>query len=228
MEARVTERPILFSGPMVRALLNGTKTQTRRALRQQPILSTDTWEFCESGGWIGTGPSPATGGTRQTLCWTKCPYGQPGDRLWVRETWADLEHLSGGNYKRQAIYRADDIELYGDEDEPVNVAAPDMRWRPSIHMPRWASRIQLEITDVRVERLQDISEADAIAEGIDRVENDFGNGPAYCDYGLARLDDTAEWFRSPVNSYRTLWESINGAGSWDANPWVWVVEFKKV
>jgi hypothetical protein len=146
-----------------------------------------------------------------------CPYGQPGDRLWVRETWADLEQLSAGNYQRQAIYRADGIEQYGDEDEPVNVTAPDMRWVPSIHMPRWASRILLEVVSVRVERLQDISDQDAIAEGI---------GLNTSAAGVPMTVPAGETL--PRVAYRALWESINGTGSWDRNPWVWVVEFRRV
>jgi hypothetical protein len=223
------ERPILFNGAMVRALLDGSKTQTRRVMKPQPeptpadypgpaghwwpsnevqsMVHVEQAMQNKHGGW---------GGFVETLC----PYGQPGDRLWVRETWADLAELSDGNYERQAIYRADDIEMYGDEDEPVNVTAPDMRWRPSIHMPRWASRILLEIVSVRVERLQDISEDDAKAEG------------AWPDPSIVRK--VAEHFKCDIFSvrpslaYRMLWESINGAGSWDANPWVWVVEFKRV
>jgi hypothetical protein len=209
--ATMTERPILFSGAMVRALLDGTKTQTRRVCKpaNQHALSYVVGP-CEervdlAAGWFGDEEGDLK---------FACPYGQTGDKLWVRETWAP--HLDFPDMANRSVYRADPECKY-DVD----------RWRPSIHMPRRASRILLEITGVRVERLQAISEQDAIAEGIERVENNFGNGPAYCDYGLANTDDTAEWFRSPIRSYETLWESINGAGSWDANPWVWVVEFKR-
>jgi hypothetical protein len=124
-----------------------------------------------------------------------CPYGKPGDKLWCRETWAPHSDMP-----RSAIYRCD---RGGDYQDNVT---PNFRWRPSIFMPRWASRILLEITAVRVERLQDISDTDAINEGI----------PDYPDF----VGD------SPVEDYRTLWESINGPGSWSANPWVWVIEFK--
>lgn len=204
------ERPILFSAPMVRALLDGRKTQTRRALRQQPTLHTDTWEFCPSGGWVGTGPSPATGDTRQTLCWTKCPYGQPGDRLWVRETWAP--HPDFPETVRRGVYRADPECKY-------DVA----RWRPSIHMPRWASRILLEVVSVRVERLQDISEEDAKAEGIEPHEV-----RQFAIFGLSKAERAAVYRDAAVGPYQGLWEQINGAGSWDANPFVWVIEFKRV
>lgn len=140
----------------------------------------------------------------------KCPYGEPGDWLWVKETHCDIAHES---YPSVWFYRAD-----GDEK-------PDWvkHWRPSIFMPRKASRISLEVVSVCVERLQDISEADALAEGIHRFEvND-------CVYFHARpTAPTEEHFTSAVMAYRDLWESINGAGSWDANPWVWVVEFQRV
>jgi len=214
----MTERPILFSAPMVRALLDGSKTQTRRVIKDLP-----PWKITEivpsasgCGRWLPNGPAPSGRGMASGH-WRPCPYGQPGDRLWVRETWADLAVLSDGNYERQAIYRADDIELYGDEDEPVNVNAPDMRWRPSIHMPRWASRILLEVVAVRVERLKECSEADALAEGAPGYEEGVDAPPP---------SDEHEW--SYGASYQRVWEDINGAGSWDANPWVWVVEFKRV
>ena len=127
-----------------------------------------------------------------------CPYGKPGDKLWCRETWAPHSDMP-----RSAIYRCD---RGGDYQDNVT---PNFRWRPSIFMPRWASRILLEITAVRVERLQDISEEDAKAEG------------------SAPLDDSEVGRFGPfVTEYRTLWESINGQGSWEANPWVWVIEFK--
>jgi hypothetical protein len=232
----MTERGILFSAPMVRALLDGSKTQTRRIVKQNgqsgnAVYTHPIWEVRPTAEPRFARHSHdfwRPGAERAYSALPPCPYGQPGDRLWVRETWADLEQLSEGNFQRQAIYRADDIERYGDEDEFVDVTAPDMRWRPSIHMPRWASRILLEIVAVRVERLQDISREDAIAEGIERVENNYGNGPAYCDYGMANMDDTAEWFNSPIHSYQSLWEAINGAGNWDANPWAWVVEFRRI
>ena len=162
----MADRPILFSAPMVRALLAGTKTQTRRV--------------CKLDVRSGM-PEPELASLLRC-----CPYGVPGDRLWVRETWAPLTV----GY----AYRAD----------PVWNAPPADRWHPSIHMPRAASRITLEVTGVRVERLQDISEADVIAEGCPR-QMLYGTG----------------W-------YRDLWLKINGTGSWGANPWVWVIEFRLV
>lgn len=183
------ERPILFSAPMVRALLAGTKTQTRRVVKPQP----------EQGciGHFGPG-NPFIRGERDA---TRCPYGQPGDRLWVREAFmhepADYcweASVSIPCRPASTVYRADFHE-----------SQPGEGWKPSIHMPRSLSRILLEVTAVRVEQLQDISESDAMAEG------------CYTDPACPAYD-----------AYRSLWEQINGPGSWDANPWVWVVEFKRV
>ena len=223
------ERPILFSAPMVRALLDGSKMQTRRVVKLPHANPLGQWEPTTWGGANGGRTEAGATVPEQGAIWhtrtgdtLTCPYGQPGDRLWVRETWADLAVLSDGNYERQAIYRADDIELYGDEDEPVNVNAPDMRWRPSIHMPRWASRILLEVVSVRVERLNAISADDCDAEGIGQCDG-LGTNAEILD--LARRMGT---FADETLRYATLWEQINGAGSWDANPWVWVVEFKQV
>jgi hypothetical protein len=186
-----TERPIPFSAPMVRAILAGTKTQTRRVVKGWPLelLSTPA-NFTPE--YVAHPENKA------------CPYGRPGDRLWVRETHMDL----GACY----IYRADP----GAEKERALVA-PGQRWKPAIHMPRAASRITLEVTGVRVERLQAISEADALAEGI--VETCGGYGlPAGEHYHAA----------DPRQSYFSLWEAINGPGSVEANPWLWCVEFRRV
>ena len=194
---KTKERPILFSGPMVRAILKGRKTQTRRVLNRMTGFKVSQfdksstpgydWHFrCQRGMWQDMENSEVL---------SRCPYGCVGELLWLRETFHECvdeetrEHIRWG-------YRADK-----DWDGAM--------WSPSIHMPRLASRITLEITDVRVERLQDVSPEDAIAEGItlgDCKRNNCGS----------------------VSCYRMLWESINGAGSWAANPWVWVVEFKRV
>ena len=181
------ERPILFSAPMVRALLAGTKTQTRRIIKPQHLAFFNQDAAAMLSDW-----------NERPL-----PYGQPGDRLWVRETFGHFEcnqHFKPGC---NVYYRADGNCL---ELEP---------WRPSIHMPRWASRITLEITSVRVERLQDISEADAQAEG--------------APFELGELERLILGAKAKYRSgFCRLWQSINGPGSWDANPWVWVVEFQRV
>ena len=201
------ERPILFSAPMVRALLAGTKTQTRRVCKPQPIAD---------ARFVGGHYLPATKrnpgqeiSVEAPYVHIACPYGQRGDRLWVRETWRrDIDKIDGA---RLVQYRADDAIV---EAPRTYFDLPSAGWIPSIHMPRWASRITLEVTGVRVERLQEISEADAIAEGVN-VHPDHHGKPRTSIY-------------SPVQAYRDLWESINGPGSWEANPLVWVVEFKRV
>ena len=181
------ERPILFSAPMVRALLAGTKTQTRRAFKTK-----------NGGVWPNANDLP---GMRQIL--RSCPYGQPGDRLWVRETFCKIIGQSGGWIETD--YQA----TYTHGDRLGDTLGIKKRWTPSIHMPRHASRITLEVTGVRVERLQDISEADAIAEGV-RNSLHLPGG------------------RFARENFEHLWWTIHGDGSWESNPWVWVIEFKRV
>jgi hypothetical protein len=224
----MTERGMLFTAPMVRALLDGSKTQTRRVVKDLP-----PWPITEivpsasgCGRWLPNGPAPSGRGMASAY-WRPCPYGQPGDRLWVRETW---RHTASSLEEARAItediasgtaldWRADYIERcmrdLGFSREDAEMADDFEAWRPSIHMPRWASRILLEITGVRVERLQAIGEADARAEGV-TIEDRHTVG--YC---------AGEFLPPSIRAYRDLWESINGAGSWDTNPWVWVVEFKR-
>lgn len=192
------EKPILFSDPMVRAILDGTKMQTRRVAK--PVKHPDLGNLYEPGALV-LEREP------QHVIDRSCPYGQPGDRLWVREAFAHVLDDKFGPVPDSIVYRADE----GNSDWPHG-------WRPSIHMPRLASRILLEITGVRVERLQEISEADAIAEGI----IDGGK------YWYGNPGKPAHKIAGPVNAYRDLWESINGPGAWAANPWVWVIEFKRV
>ena len=192
------ERPILFSGPMIRAILAGAKTQTRRVVKPQSAILTD-----EMARALGVQP-PA----QQNPPVIRCPYGVPGDRLWVRETFAWLSDGTGCPDDADGVlYRATDP---GWDDEKTG-----LRWRPSIFMPWAASRILLEITDVRVERLQEISEADARAEGVTPTF------PIYGDCGGFEHEGHRD-------AFIRLWESINGAGSWDANPWVWVVSFRQI
>lgn len=216
----MTERPILFSAPMVRAILEGRKTQTRRIVRLKPGQQVD--ERDDGSSWPWTDYDGA-----DMWHWLPCPYGQPGDRLWVRETWAVPHALDG----RKPRYVPADARFHYRADED----AGGLRWRPSIHMPRWASRITLEITEVRVERLQEIGEADAIAEGLKRITKDGGatikHGIPDRD-GLPGTDDTGwpwrDWSADPRVAFRRLWESIHGPDSWAANPWVWVVGFSRV
>ena len=211
------ERPILFSGPMVRAILDGRKTMTRRVVKPQPHEGVDAVE-CQDQIIVGmnvpdqSGFAMMRGGVIESEA-IRCPYGEPGDRLWVRET-----HKGWLTYQGQQVvqYAASGTKQYH-VDRPEGHPEGGMlngeccadKWRPSIHMPRWASRINLEITGVRVERLQDITDADALAEGACHPDPRAKDG---C-------------YRS---AFEGLWESINGAASWDANPFVWVVEFRSV
>ena len=209
------ERPILFGAPMVRAILGGQKTVTRRVIKQAtgPSLSV---EMLESGqallSWlVGCGPAHEVG---EQLKFINCPYGVVGDRLWVREAFGLQVRHYGGGTGEHIVYRAtnpDAIYCKSAEGREYPV-----KWKPSIHMPRHSSRILLEITAVRVERLQDISRADIRAEGLQ------------CPQELASDDvspNYRDWYPA---AWRELWESINGDDSWNANPWVWVVEFKRV
>lgn len=185
------ERPILFSGPMVRAIIEGRKTVTRRIAK--PVKHPDLGNIYTPGALVLENEP-------QHVIDRACPYGQPGDRLWVRETFAVY-----GDEKMAAIhYRA---------DRPHDVGRKGVGYKPSIHMPRWACRILLEITAVRVERLQDISHGQAMAEGVLSCES--------------ALDPDGNGY-SPYELFSALWVSINGHDSWHANPWVWVVEFKRV
>lgn len=236
------ERPILFSGEMVRAILDGRKTQTRRIFKFHP--EDDGFVFNEKG-WPYRSESDGEGLIDMCEIPYKCPYGKKGDRLWVRETWY-CDHVFERDYDktgRLSLYSLtekecenewrgkNDEHMYFKADTPSGDfqkagywAEPGSHWKPSIHMPRWASRINLEITNVRVERLQDISEEDAKAEGIKRQTPEH-NGPMKytinLDYGSFNQPTAKECFKG-------LWENINGEDSWDQNPWVWVIEFKRV
>jgi len=199
------ERPILFSGAMVRALLAGTKTQTRRIVKPEP-------HHVDGGVPFGDPPAWAVrDGAARGSAVMVCPYGKRGDRLWVREAWRTVAGADGIPPRDlDAAYR-----LWFEAEAPHQPGFGKLR--PGMFMPRWASRITLEVTGVRVERLQAISEADALAEGIVRL-HDGG-------YGLP----AGEHYHStdPRQSYFSLWEAINGPGSVAANPWVWRVEFKR-
>jgi hypothetical protein len=241
------ERGIIFSGALIPRLLDDSKTMTRRVVKPQPDPGwafTSIGQVCTaSGKWVF--PTVATS-VNQTS-WL-CPYGVPGDRLWVRETWrpvvwgADhcyIEYRTGG-HAREGDGRACLVpptataayEAYADRQMRAAIAAGDGKpeycpepWRPSIHMPRWASRITLELTDVRVERLQEISWRDVVAEGVDGALDAHGRRVAKA---VAQTENDRGG-ASLYEMFRVLWNGLNakrGFG-WDTNPWVWVLEFKR-
>ncbi len=206
------ERPILFRPELVRAILDGRKTVTRRTVKPQPEVDlVELPDTYEPEGWFKPGHSGrwSEEGAEGDRIW-RCPYGAPGDRLWVREVFQPL--WAGDRCPRQGLASPEDWAIsypatdgwkeYRDEDKGLTTAA-----KPSIHMPRWASRLTLEVTDVGVERVRDITEADALAEG--------------CPGNLFPEE-------TPLAEFRRLWGAINGPRGfgWDANPWVWVVRFK--
>lgn len=239
------ERPILFSGEMVRAILDGRKTQTRRVVKPQPSnysppenvhkpkhsaayfdsycnkRKTDTNPRGMSEHWCWWTPDD-----RQGADWIKCPYGVPGDRLWVRESW-NVSGLAFGMKPRLTKFAAKSAWKYQATDTDWQHG-----WKPSIHMPRWASRLTLEITAVRVERLQDITTEQILAEGVAYPVSErrtplirvSGKFPPL-DY-LPDGEPTHEQLLSA--HFASLWDSINGAESWNANPWVWVLTFKRI
>jgi hypothetical protein len=209
MMSEQKERPIIFNGDMVRAILDGRKTQTRRPCRDQTPCKyafekdMPTWP----DGELYTGWTKDIAGLAIKIP-TKSPYGEAGDRLWVRETWG-LKTGSQNDHSSRVSYRAggDKLVYWQDGDripEKYGYSLEPDKWRPSIHMPRWASRITLEVVDIRVERIQEIDGADCYREG-KREPN-------------------------PVEKFHGSWDSIYAAKGtgWDANPWVWVVEFKRL
>lgn len=228
----MTERGMIFNGEMVRALLDGRKTQTRRPVKF-PVHDKNLG--CELAGNELAGELSAGN-------YLNSAFGKPGDRVWVRETWGVVSHeldedgriqpwtptrpataihempFGNGYYSGHAIYAADGDFTWGDDD-----GYEDGRscWKPSIHMPKAASRILLEITDVRVERLNAISEEDATAEGVPPA------GSLLPDYPVTFLTPKGDFATAKV-AFQRLWESIYGEESWNANPWVWVIEFKRV
>lgn len=251
----MNERPILFKAPMVRAILADIKTQTRRTYktRKHPDIGCDM-------------AAPELAREALHVIYRACPYGQPGDRLWVRETWR-VGAWRAESQSRFAIDYAASPEITNTPwlnipDDPhqqlaINLLdqiwaelrakdiAPDYRnwtpgksplkWHPSIFMPRWACRFLLEIVSVRLEQLNTISPTDAIAEGLTSLSKDDGRTFKYGipDFdGWPGTDDIGwawqSWNSDPRVAYRTLWERINGRNSWDANPWVWVIEYKRV
>jgi len=203
------EHPILLSAPMVNAIFQGQKTQTRRIAkpRRKSSLLDGTW----------TDSYVLDDGNRDLLM-EDCPFGRVGDRLWVRETFAEIGCIGWPIDKFEYAYRADFAHNGGNWEGNADMCFE--KWKPSIFMPRSASRIALEITDIRVERLQKISEADAIAEGIEPIVGP--DGETY--YGNYAKEDIGIYL-PPIESYRTLWQSINGSESWANNPFVWVISF---
>lgn len=246
------ERPILFSGEMVRAILDGRKTQTRRILKKQPEKSTwaglpgyrldaklfdNVRSSTSNYSCVAVRFSHRLEQREDSVMWVHCPYGNPGDRLWVKET-----HYAFGHWERTGIiYPA---EIRTDENEHwrfvhyghnVVFDAPrefmtsrskadpsGVRWykRNSLFMPKWAARTWLENAGVRLQRLQDISGTDAIAEGIQAFSSE--GITTFRDYITGLMD------RAARQSYETLWKKINGPGSWEKNDWVWVVSFNRI
>ncbi len=235
---KIIERGMIFNGEMVRAILDGRKTQTRRIIKDCTVGRDPISKFIQIGKkFIGCYPEDVPELIREC-----CPYGVPGDRIWVRETWwqAGQSHARypdddeyGWYGSRRILFAADGNPPNEPNDHYPNglgggkfsAAKPNHLWRkrPSIHMPRWASRILLEITDVRVERLNCISETDAEAEGID-MEALFDSQDCYdC---IAGHNMTGR--PTATGAFKYLWEFIYGSDSWRANPWVWVIEFKRI
>jgi hypothetical protein len=233
----IKERPILFNAEMVRAILDGRKSQTRRVVKPQPsfpfgvkqiVLVDDPWHNdafvgTPAEGMMGDGPREKQfhcedyAGNLVARFDATCPYGQPGDRLWVKETWQHL-HNDGSPLERLHDWEKTPVHCFYRADESDPTALPvSGKWRPSIHMPRWASRITLEITEVRAERVQQISEDDANAEG--------------CGLGCTvKSERFGRYMSAGQYAFAELWNSINakrGLG-WEANPWVWVIGFRKL
>lgn len=224
----MTERPILFTPGNVRAILDGSKSQTRRIVKPEPLCDVEWFAQLYAAGPDNGLWFPKNGNPKDCDEWVqadgdpvRCPYGAVGNRLYVREAHSPCGSSSAetGLYVvfRDGCQKYQSGELVQGLDKYADGAFDHIKWRPSIHMPKWAARLWLEIVEVRVERLQEISEEDAIAEG--------------CDLPLvARKDGGLAETRRRIKSiaYPALWESINGPGSWEQNPWVWAITFKKV
>lgn len=227
-----------MSAPMVRAILEGRKGQTRRIVTPQyQVTSGETWTSIKTKGWMYQSKIENCDGLLRV-----CPYGEPGDVLWVRETWriAHVNHkLKSGDFFvlqfRDYSTKKIDPEFLRDKfyGKPYEIGAIGdaySKWKPSIFMPKEACRIKLKATDVRVERLNDISKEDAMAEGIERA------GYGYKSYEIIHAGrhkgepnpHSVIPNNSPITSYMELWESINGLGAWDKNPWVWKISFKRI
>ncbi|HBQ3047747.1 TPA: hypothetical protein L7V60_004716 [Klebsiella quasipneumoniae subsp. similipneumoniae] len=236
----MTERGMIFNGEMVRAILDGRKTQTRRIMKPQPepcprgghwwpsnvfktMLHVEEEMQNGKGGWGG-------------LVGDACPFGDVGDRIWVRETFCPVDDTQYGGEKwvdYRATPRYEARHPAGWDSAPNDAEA--LKWRPSIHMPRWASRILLEITSVRIEQLNAISEEDAQSEGVHTevwdqtvVARNYAAHDDFFQFWSEDMPHYVEMNQLYRSSFRSLWESIYGAENWQANPWVWVIEFKRV
>lgn len=224
-----TERPMLFSAPMIRALLAGTKSQTRRVVKDTGLYAIDAAIH-----------GPETAARELQALASRCPYGQPGDRLWVREAFRFLavhDHVPPRELSSGPVWFGADVGM-----PALRGLSQQGKLRPGMFMPRWASRLSLEVVSVRVERLQDISEADVRAEGCRGPEDDIdsnlpncpqcGGGGLYTAFnpatGGALPDTDCRMCDTSAKRYRLLWDQINGAGAWEQSPWVWVVEFRRV
>jgi hypothetical protein len=242
------ERPILFSAPMVLAILSGKKTQTRRLLRPQPVsngshYSRELGDIVCRNDYLPPSAMLLRVGRGKNACevadceepWERfCPYGQVGDRLWVRETWQGWERVSyeadewepltpdyliGRGHSSIAEYVAERGHPHVEHAAGGKSVGP---WRPSIHMPRWAARLLLEVTDVRVERLQDVGGHDVVSEGLKLTRCDCE--PCRMSATMCPADETGH-----IMAFAELWDSINAKRApWSSNPWVWVVGFKRV
>ncbi len=222
-------RPILFTGAMVRALLAGSKTQTRRLMKPQPLHLTGSGRRVYKLRDFKKAWQHVPGVDESLDPYRDCPYGRPGDRLWVRETWGytrQCDDINGpGDVVAYAaghpwlVYEGEGKERRLRETSGGAIMQPNhwcdrpAKWRPSIHMPRWASRIMLELTEIRAQRLQEISGHDVLAEGVD-------NGKSNPAMGV-------RWENMQRMAFEELWTSINGASSWAANPWVWAIAFTR-
>lgn len=205
-------RPILFSTSMVQAILEGRKTQTRRVVRPQPLkLNFSTAlplnELINNLEWLTNKGLNEIRKDANAYVFPKCPYGYVGDVLWVRETWQDYARPDIKDVR--FIFKADKTDAIGSI----------IKWKPSIFMPKKACRIFLKIRDIRVERVQEISEDDAFSGGIKSHEG-------MCKNYLSKNSD--DWFGDITDSFQSLWQSINGERSWSDNPWVWLISFERI
>jgi len=242
------ERPIIFDAPSVRAVLAGTKTQARRICAER----SPHWIVDERGNgtrWLMVARDSVRGATLRDPAWIPAasPFGEPGDRLWVRETWTPYYGgMFGGTVgevepagSTGIAYYADGARVRNDSFQRLNLKGHSVlagaenthaRWRPSIHMPRWAARLFLEVTAVRVERLQAITEEDARTEGARATDAaQIFQRVGTSEYGLQHVRQVKELENTARGAFACLWDSINGdRAPWASNPFVWVVEFKRV